>query len=77
MRELMNYATAPKDKSYFDNNLPKYLQHSIEKMKTAWILRISDPSYTYWEGAYYELQNDINVAEAGKMISEEQAWYLR
>lgn len=77
MSELMNNASTPKDKSYFDNNLPEYLQHSVEKMKIAWILKIAEPSYTCWEGDYYNLQNDINVAEAGKMISEEQAWYLR
>ena len=60
-----------------ESGLPEYLQKSIEKMKIAWVLKESDPQYTCWEGDYYNLQNDINVAEAGKMISEEQAWYPR
>lgn len=77
MSKLNDNISVLDDKSFLENDLPEYLQHSIEKMKIAWILKISDPSYTCWEGDYYDLQNDINVAEAGKMISEEQAWYLR
>lgn len=65
------------DKSYLENNLPNYLLHSIEKMKIAWLFKEADPSYTFWEGEYYELQSDINIAVLSKNITMKQAWYLR
>lgn len=86
MEELMmldtpaNYNTEtglPKDQSYLECGLPEYLKESINKMKEAWRLIDNGKTYLRWDCDYCELQSDINTAEMSRIITSEQAWYLR
>lgn len=67
----------PKDLSYLECGLPEYLKGSIKKMKEAWRLIDSGEDYLHWDCDFCELQSDINTAEMSRIISEDQAWYLR
>lgn len=67
----------PVDRSYLECGLPAYLKDSVEKMKKTWSLLNSGASCPHWDCDYCELQSDINTAEMGGMINEDQAWYLR
>lgn len=85
MEELMQIDNAnydkntgkPKDNSYFERGLPKYLSDSLNAMIKSWEIEDSGESdlhfYIYWS----ELNADINRAETEHEISSEQAWYLR
>ena len=55
----------PLDQSYLECGLPDDLQASIQEMQKSWDI--------YW----CNLNADINSAEVERIISPEQAWYLR
>lgn len=67
----------PLDRSYLECGLPPFLQESLEQMKATWEKLDRGEKYLRWDCDYCNLQADINVAEVGGAISEEQAWYLR
>ena len=67
----------PMDRSYLECDLPLYLKESIDRMKAAWELIDRGETYLRWDCDFCELQSDINTAEMGGLINEDQAWYLR
>lgn len=67
----------PLDRSYLECGLPKFLQESLEQMKSAWEKLDNGEDYLRWDCDFCNLQSDINSAEVEGMISSEQAWYLR
>lgn len=67
----------PLDKSYFECDLPPFLQESLDAMKEAWRKLDAGEEYYGWDCDYCDLQASINVAEVEQIISTEQAWYLR
>ncbi|MGM9628944.1 MAG: transcriptional regulator [Faecousia sp.] len=66
----------PVDEGYLEQELPDFLEESVEQMKTAWKKK-EQGGYLNWDCDYCNLQSDINIAEVGNLISSEQAWYLR
>ena len=67
----------PVDKSYLECGLPAFLQESVDLMQAAWDRLDRGEEDLRWDGDYCRLQSDINNAEVGGAISDEQAWYLR
>lgn len=67
----------PKDSDYLECGLPDFLQASIRAMIEAWNKLDSGIEYLRWDCDYCNLQSDINSAEINRLISEEQAWFLR
>ena len=67
----------PNDESYLECGLPKYLQKSVEDMKNSWKIEDSGRTDYHWDIYWCNLNADINSAEVDKIISSEQAWYLR
>ena len=67
----------PKDKTYLEKGLPKYLQISIENMKKSWEIEDSGKRDLHWDLYWCELYSSINSAEVDREISTEQAEYLR
>ena len=67
----------PNDESYLECGLPKYLQKSVEDMKNSWEIEDSGRTDYHWDIYWCNLNADINSAEVDKIISSEQAWYLR
>ena len=67
----------PLDKSYLECGLPKFLQTSLENMKKSWAIEDSGGTDKHWDIYWCDLNADINSAEVDKLISSEQAWYLR
>lgn len=67
----------PKDRSYLECGLLGFLQESLEQMKEAWKLLDAREDYLQWNCDYCSFQSDINVAEVDRLITSEQAWYLR
>ncbi len=59
------------DKGYLECGLPEWLTESIDEY-----LKNKD-NKLHWDLYYCNLQSDINVAEQEKLITSEQAWYLR
>ena len=60
------------DKSYFEINLPEYLQHDLDALVKGYKERP-----LYLDCLYNEVQGSINLAWYGNEITEEQAIYLR
>ncbi|MBQ9416636.1 MAG: helix-turn-helix transcriptional regulator [Clostridia bacterium] len=85
MEELMAVDSAdyerdtglPKDKTYLEKGLPKYLQISLDHMKKSWEIEDSGNRDLHWDLYWCELYSDINSAEIDRVISTEQANYLR
>ena len=85
MEDLMKIDTSkfdrdtglPKDKTYFEKNLPNYLQVSVERMADSWGIIDSGKRDPHWDLCWSELNADINSAETEQEITPEQAWYLR
>lgn len=67
----------PIDKSYLECGLPDWLVKSINKLNAAWEKVDNDEECWSWDCDWCELQSEINVAEVERIISSEQAWYLR
>ena len=67
----------PENKSYLECGLPPYLQKSIENMKRSWEIEDSGKQDMHWDIYWCDLYADINSAEVDRIISPEQAWYLR
>ncbi len=67
----------PKDKTYLEKGLPEYLQISLDNMKKSWRIEDSGKRDLHWDLYWCELNADINSAEVDKVISTEQADYLR
>lgn len=67
----------PKDKTYLERGLPKYLYNSIDAMQKSWAVLDKGERNNTYDLDYCELQSDINRAEVDEEISSEQAWYLR
>lgn len=67
----------PKDKSYFECDLPPYLYDSIEAMNKSWEILDGGGTDYHRDLNWCELNADINTAESDGLISSEQAWYLR
>ena len=67
----------PENKSFLECGLPPYLQTSIENMKKSWEIEDNGGTDLHWDICWCELNSDINFAEVDKIISSEQAWYLR
>lgn len=67
----------PRDKSYLECGLPKFLEESVLAMEEAWRKLDGGEEYLRWDADYCNLQTDINIAEVNQMISTEQAWFLR
>lgn len=63
--------------SDWEQNLPEFLQESIQAMVSAWDKLDRGEEYYLWDCDYCSLQSDINSAEVNRIISSEQAWYLR
>lgn len=85
MEELMQIDNAnydkntgkPKDNSYLERGLPKYLSDSLQAMIKSWKIEDSGESDLHFDIYWCELNADINWAETEHEISSEQAWYLR
>ena len=76
--ELIDPETGlPKDMGYLECGLPPYLQQSIENMKKSWEIEDSGERDMHWDIYWCDLNADINYAESDRLISSEQAWYLR
>lgn len=67
----------PLDESYLECGLPPYLQISLEHMKKSWEIIDSGEDDLHWDLYWCELNADINSAEVDRVISTEQAQYLR
>lgn len=67
----------PEDKSYFERELPPFLEESLTKMKKTWEILDGGGSSTQWDLDWDELNSSINVAEVEGIISSENARYLR
>ena len=67
----------PKNKKYLECGLPPYLQKSLENMKRSWKIEDSGKRDPHWDIYWCDLNADINSAEVDRVISLEQAWYLR
>ncbi len=67
----------PIDKSYLEEGLPPFLRESVSTMQATWDKMDKGIECPYWDCEYCELQSNINVAEVERLISSEQAWYLR
>ena len=85
MEELMkadtfNYDAGtglPKNESYLEKSLPKYLEKSLTDMKRSWAIEDSGGKDLHWDIYWCALNADINSAENERSISREQAGYLR
>jgi transcriptional regulator with XRE-family HTH domain len=66
-----------KDSSYLEKGLPEYLQISLDNMKKSWEIEDSGGTDLHWDLYWCELNADINSAEVDRVISAEQANYLR
>ena len=85
MEELMQIDNAnydrntgkPKDDSYLEKGLPKYLSDSLAAMIKAWEIEDSGKRDLHFDIHWCALNADINSAETEQEISSEQAWYLR
>lgn len=67
----------PKDVGYLECGLPPFLNESIKTMADAWKKIDNGEDYLRWDCDYCDLQSSINSAEVNRLISSEQAWYLR
>lgn len=67
----------PVDQRYLECGLPPYLQLSLENMKKSWAIEDSGQKDKHWDLYWCELNADINSAEVDRVISAEQARYLR
>ena len=67
----------PKDKAYLEKGLPKYLQISLDNMKKSWEIEDGGKRDLHWDLYWCELNADINSAENDRVLSTEQANYLR
>lgn len=67
----------PREKNYLECGLPEWLLKSIEEMNTSWKIIDSGERDNHWDAYWCSLNSDINVAEVEKIISPEQAWFLR
>lgn len=67
----------PENKEYLECGLPPYLQKSIKNMKQSWEIEDSGKRDIHWDIYWCDLNADINSAEVDRVISPEQAWYLR
>lgn len=79
-KEVMEYdleTGKPVDKEYLEKGLPPYLQEALDDWKEAERKLDAGVEYLGWDCDYDCLQSSINVAEVGREIDEEQAWYLR
>ena len=85
MEELMKIDNAdydrntgkPKNDSYLEKGLPKYLSDSLCAMIESWKIEDSGKRDIHWDIHWCDLNADINSAETEQEISSEQAWYLR
>ena len=76
--EIFNPETGhPENKGYLECGLPPYLQKSLENMKRSWEIEDSGKRDIHWDIYWCDLNADINSAEVDRVISSEQAWYLR
>jgi len=67
----------PNDKSYFECGLPTFLQNSLSAIKKSWETIDSGGEDYHFDIFWCDLSADINSAEIDRVISYEQAWYLR
>lgn len=67
----------PENKEYLECGLPPYLQKSLENMKKSWAIEDSGERDMHWDIYWCDLNADINSAEVDRVISSEQAHYLR
>ena len=67
----------PKNDSYLEKGLPKYLSDSLSAMIESWKIEDSGKRDIHWDIHWCDLNADINWAETEQEISSEQAWYLR
>lgn len=67
----------PKDDTYLEMDLPAYLQISLDNMKESWKIIDAGENDIHWDICWCELNTDINAAENDRVISMEQADYLR
>ena len=67
----------PKDTSYLERGLPKYLQISVDNMKKSWEIEDSGRRDPHWDICWCDLSASINSAEVDGEISKEQADHLR
>ena len=67
----------PTDAAYLEQDLPQYLQSSIQAIKKSWEKEARGEKDLNWDVAWCDLNADINYAETEQVISSEQAWYLR
>ena len=67
----------PMDQSYLECGLPDDLQASIQEMQKSWAIIDSGSRDPHWDIHWCNLNADINSAEVERIISPEQAWYLR
>lgn len=65
------------DEKYLEHGLPDYLKRSIEAIKPIWETIDAGGDDLHWDIYWCELNADINSAEVDRVISPEQAAYLR
>lgn len=65
------------DQSWFESNLPEYLQISLDRFKIGQQKIANGKPYWNYDLDYCELQSSINVAQVEQEITDEQATYFR
>ena len=65
------------DQSWFESNLPEYLQISLDRFKLGQQKIEAGEKYWNYDLDYCELQSSINVAQVEQEITDEQATYFR
>lgn len=67
----------PVDKSYYECDLPPFLQESLRAVIKSWEEIDSGQEDSSLGDNFCWLYSDINNAEVNGYISSQQAWYLR
>ena len=65
------------DQSWFESNLPEYLQISLDRFKIGQQKIANNEPYWNYDIDFCELQSSINVAQVEQKITDEQATYFR
>ena len=67
----------PLDQSYLEYDLPIFLQDSIHQMNESWEKIDAGKEDSIWDCNWCDLQSSINICEVEKLITSEQANFLR
>ena len=67
----------PLDQSYLEYDLPIFLQDSIHQMNESWEKIDAGKEDSIWDCNWCDLQSSINICEVERLITSEQANFLR